>query len=1038
MAQQALSVEQLLSQARNPTHGQTDKGIVPQRVFNLVPDRMGGYVPFGRRSPLRIDPNDPDSEQLTLDATDALIGMDESGISSFRSVSDELRLYRGRSLHTSSRTYARASEAVHLDGAGAYLGRDEYLVLSRELNGQRLPVEPLVGATAGAQPGTGSPLSHGHESGLLGANEVAFGDGDFMLITSWKIWRFRNGAWSEVYHDEDEEPTRFFTRIAFANGVWIASRSAGLSEAEVFLRSTNAGGSWSEVATPMAGIRTTAIAGSPGGVWVAAGYNRSSNRVTTMRSMDGGVTWDRLNTRSDVRGYIIDMVCRLDGSNPNFHLFTNEVATYADSWVYNPADSYFDVYWGWAINYWPKINPGNGYKVHGRGVTAAPIGSSGPVLVMNERGVMDFMGAVNGSSGMSIGRVAGRLTESGGTVSIMDMAAAPGDGPEGEATGFILSATAVAHATKVIVGSYLEDGTMHSQPRVWRAGPDTYGYQRWGDAEQALSSSPTVLHVAVDGDGNFMMIGESGHWVFSGSRQGLTGGDYNIYTVSYFNTHAGKFVYDMQTTTITTEDGGFIDFSAPNKAYILQQNPWLAGREAILDDLRFDVYVQRVTEPILGEDVANTIRYAFTDSFPGATSDAPLPAAPINRTINELPLGRQFLTHGEPTTAVFEKRHTALHNGRVWGLAAQDEDLWPNDVASPEIANQNQRFVLSYTEIGWANLISDQSWIVIQPTQSTRFTGMLSTPSGLLVMFENEIHLVTGDPAFGNVSVELYLDMVGHDPPKRVDGGGNPLNPPDPGPQPCKVGGVPFVIWNGKVWVLQAGQAQQIGAEQWLRDDGFKRISPEPQTRSLLALTESGSVFRYILDDQFWLTDPATVDDEPVLEFLTNCACESGDNTRFMVASWEPGRNALWSTRSDFDVAPPDTPHVLYRDLDFGALDSRSALYLVKVGLEGDILTAEYDRSSGLFDPMGVPTLHYLAANEGDSDLVRVAPMSEVGVLPTVRANNRRSNTIAWRLPLARTRGSSIDVRLEFRGFEGDDVVKMPLQFFFARGGVVR
>lgn len=79
MSQEVLNVEQLLSQARNPTHGQTDKGLVPTRVFNLVPDRMGGYTAFGRRTALLDD----DNAQVTLDPTDTLLGVDETGIASF-------------------------------------------------------------------------------------------------------------------------------------------------------------------------------------------------------------------------------------------------------------------------------------------------------------------------------------------------------------------------------------------------------------------------------------------------------------------------------------------------------------------------------------------------------------------------------------------------------------------------------------------------------------------------------------------------------------------------------------------------------------------------------------------------------------------------------------------------------------------------------------------------------------------------------------------------------------------------------------------
>jgi len=45
---------------------------------------------------------------------------------------------------------------------------------------------------------------------------------------------------------------------------------------------------------------------------------------------------------------------------------------------------------------------------------------------------------------------------------------------------------------------------------------------------------------------------------------------------------------------------------------------------------------------------------------------------------------------------------------------------------------------------------------------------------------------------------------------------------------------------------------------------------------------------------------------------------------------------------------------------------------------------------------------------------------------------------VHWRLPLRRTRGSSIDVRLQLNGFGFDDVMKFPLRFFVASGGEAR
>lgn len=79
MAQESLLIEQLSGQARNPTHGQADKGLFAQRVFNLVPDRMGGYVPFGRRTTLL----DSEGGHISVDPDDTILGIDETGITSF-------------------------------------------------------------------------------------------------------------------------------------------------------------------------------------------------------------------------------------------------------------------------------------------------------------------------------------------------------------------------------------------------------------------------------------------------------------------------------------------------------------------------------------------------------------------------------------------------------------------------------------------------------------------------------------------------------------------------------------------------------------------------------------------------------------------------------------------------------------------------------------------------------------------------------------------------------------------------------------------
>lgn len=1003
MAQKLLQAQYIGGQARNPTVGQVDKELLPDRVYNLVPDRMGGYLPFGRRTALLDDEGD----QIVLDPADTIIGIDESGITSFRSPSDHLKLYRGRRVDQSDAAYPDgpdvvgwADDAVHLDTAGAYLDRNRFLVLSRELGGERIPVQPLVGATATATAGAGSPLSNGElPSGMGGPVEVEFGGGVFVVITAYGIWRrSESGTWTQTYNESDTSRGAF-QRLRYGNGVWLAAQSGWFDEVSRIYRSTDGGQTWTPTALGPVG-RVTFIERGPADSWMLGMRNLSQSVV--VRSQDGGQTWPNTEARSDNTGLT-------DGQyfsdRDVFVISTNGTAN-ADVFIAHPPNNFWQALWDWAFSGW-ATTPGD-YRTHPEARRVVRT-RTGRMVVLSWDGRVSYtQGPITeeaqDGTNAAFQRISAMSAESGGTVMAYDLAYDP--------IGNVLIAVGVFSPT---------GGT--PEPRAWRSTDEGVSWARMNDVEAAFTS--TILTVAVDDEGNALYMANEG-WAFSGTTRGLEGGEYNVYVISYFNTHAGKFAYDLSVTTLTTEDGGSIHFSAPLQSEIEANNPWIGagGWQAILEDLRFDVYIQAVREPIAGEDLNYTIRYAFTESFPTPTS-------PLTRELDELPLGRQLLLHGEPTTAVFEKRHTALHNGRIWGLAVQDEERWPNDVASPEIANQHQRFVLSYTEVGWANLISDRSWIVIQPTQSTQFTGILSTPSGLLVMFENEIYLVTGDPAFGNVSVELYLDMVGHDMP--IDG----MTPADPGPRPCKVGGVPFVIWNGKVWVLQAGQAQQLAPDQWRRDDPFVRISPEPQTRSLLALTETGLVFRYILDDQFWLTDPMTragVDDG-VQEFLTNCACLSGDNTRFML-----GDGSLWSTRQD---GTPDSPHIYYRSMDFGEPQKRHALYMVKFGVEN--YQRNTDRADDQFDPAVLPVLYFEAdradntLSEGLPSIGVAEPMPWGGRLPYSLARVRADGgAYSWRLPLAATKSSGIDVRLELRNMGYTDVFRLPIQFFYASGGESR
>jgi len=1023
VAQRAVEVKALPGQARNPTHGETGReSPLPWRVFNLVPDRIGGYTPFGRRTRLLVDPANPGTSlPVTLSNIRRLIGADETGISSFKTadgVAGDLQLFRGRVTANRSTpiafTAGTVPALVHLDAAGAYVSRNNYFVFDQthpdrdeptDVDGSyRIPVEPIQGARVTAHPVSGAASQTGDMGGMHGV-DVDFGNDVFVAVGPHGIARrtLTNPAWTVVETGPAAHEGMYsFLRIKYGGGRWIALCTNDLgTDARAYV-SIDDGQTWTYhiINTTASYLAVYGLAYFGTNTWLAVGR-------AMWVSSDGGENW----------------VVRDGNESETWEIYDAAVISPGEVMapVYNdfdaPATARMHISWsnnygvGWGTNVmraWAALAQ-DPWKLRHWAIRALAIEGDAQLYIH-----------ANGQVSSGTRRPENVVVPSGDGYIISDEPSLPGSSG-GRVYDAVYHGT--THVT-VVVGSGSD-----SLPRVWvRGNAPNSTWERQADVEAffADNGDTAVYSAAFDADGNILYLGSTS-FMYTGIDAGLRGGNYNVYVVSYFNTHAGRFAFDFSKTLVSTEDGGRIKFDIPLKTDIVQANAWMqlvpgTRYSRIVDDLRFDVYIQTVGEAILGEDVAYTIRYAFTSPYNDGTS------ADKNRTIDELPLGRQLLTDGLPTTAVFEKSLTALHQGRVWGMANQDESLWEaqGDGISLEIANQANRFVLTYTEIGWANLMSDRSFIPLQPTQSSTFTGILSTPSGLLVMFENEIFLVTGDPAFGNVTVELYLDMVGC----------------DVGVRPAKVGGLPFTIWNGKLWALQAGQAQQIGAEQWLADDPFVRVAPEPQSRSILALTRNGQVFRYMLDDAFWFTDAVNADGSAVLEMLPSCTCVSGDNTRFVLS--DP-LGDVYATRRDGraetppDDTPPDAPHVVYRDLDFGSPERRNSLYLVKVGLEGDILQAEYDRDDAGFDAAAVPVLYFSAANTNNGATYATIAESGTGVLPVRRrSGNRRSGTVHWRLPLRRTRGSSIDVRLQLNGFGFDDVMKFPLRFFVASGGEAR
>lgn len=894
---------------------------------------------------------------------------------------------------------------VHLDTAGAYASRDAYLVFGRVRPDDPsapdlVPFEPIVGGVT-AQAGTGSPLQN--DTMTFTPIEVEFGNGVFMAISSGSIWRRKSdGTWEEVYQETGGGLP--FQRLAYGGGVWLAAQGGNDGTAAVMFRSSDGGDSWTPVTLGTAG-RVTAVVHRDASNWLVATWHGASSKSTVWRSTDGGSTWTGENHQDWNSVFSDGTTFPDDGATPYLSFLVQNFPDgygLADGFVFRVTDDYTTAFWQWSV---PGLVGGRDnyrFTQHAhRALFMAGVGPGhGTLVTIHRDGRVNTTAIVPGSSYTGVTRAQpvqrySGVTESGGSVTVRDAAYDP-----------------IGRAL-IAVGHFTPTGGSSQEARAWRSTDDGKSWTRMTEVETAMLTS--IITVAVDNSGDALFLNGQ-RWAFSGTRRGLEGGQYNVYTVSYFNTPAGRLVFDLGRLTVTTADGGSVQITAPGKERVVNNTPWLAAisdpdeAAAIVDSLRFDVYIQQVAEPVAGVTPEMTIRYAFTESFPEGDEES----VPVGRAIEELPLGRQMVARGLPTTSVLERSLTALHQGRIWGMAHQDEAVWhvKEDGISPEIANQANRFVLCYSETGWANLISDQSFIPIQPTQSQEFTGLVSTPFGLLVCFDNEIHVVTGDPAYDNVSVQLYSDIVGC----------------DAGAPPCKLGGVVFVVWQGRVWALTEGGAQDLSDSQWLLDDPFVQVVSEPQSRSLLARTSSGMVFRYIVDKQYWFTDPVAPSvAQPMHLMLPNCVCEVGNNTRFVFDNEDADRGDVYVTRQDGD---PDTPEVVWRHVDFGMPERRKALYLAKVTLEGEaVWELVYDRDDASWDVTEVPHLY---VSTPENALGPLPPILRYPVAP------RRVGVLSYRTRLGEAKGDYFDLRLVLAGMGRGDDLKLPFKLFFAAGGELR
>jgi len=862
-----------------------------------------------------------------------------------------LKLFRDNTIYTQQvpgYSPPSKSDIAHMARAGAYISRSEFFVMNR----LHEPVEPMAfeSRIETSTFDTGGVSEDAARGTLVG---VAYGNSRYIAVNTTGVTYVSTDGVTWVA--TTTSPGGAAWDIAFGGGTWVVVGPAG-----AIFYSIDNGVSWSAATNPSAddiyGVNYDAL---------SSDFTASGN--DWLRSVDGGVTWTILHN--------------LDGVGS-----VHKVACNQGSGVWAGVAAAHVVSIGGGVGRVETADNGATLTVYPDGSFASsPPGPGIECMAADDTNL--FVGA----------------TVSDGTIWVSN------DGISWSSMATIgVSMRGImfdsVSATWIACG---ENGKVFQSANLASWTP----YTDFGGA----TTTNRLWDLATDGAGQIVVVGVGGTIIVTKSAEGLPSGAYTLHAIAYFSTETGKFVfaYHQHAVNFSAGSGNVITLMVSSEDKVLADSatsPGWAVPWDVLDDIKVDVYLDYTSDQQADTSQPNTsfnqvaapsvTRYAFTSVLPSGTNAL----MQLGGDIRDLPLGEPLGNSQGMTTMVMDKSQTALHQGRLFAMVSQDETRWPSDNVSLEIANQFGDFILGYSEINWANFMRPDNYLVLRPAKSTIFTGMISTPSGLMVMFDSEIIVVNGDPDLGGFTVEQFPDVVGN----------------DAGVTPARLGGVPMVVWDGQIYALVGGKAEPLSQDVYLATDPFIRITAEPQRRCLLAVTQGGRCFRYFFEYRFWMDDPTG----NVGELLPNCACSADDYTRGI-----DNNGDAYYTRTD---GTPDTPYMQWDGVDFGvgALAGKAAELLP--GRRHSLYRARFlvpslsvitDRNDAAYNAALVPRLYYQYTSRQAAVSNPVSTDYVLGILDEER--------LAFRMPMG-LKSRLTNLRLELRGMAYTDIFRPPLEWFYS------
>ena len=324
------------------------------------------------------------------------------------------------------------------------------------------------------------------------------------------------------------------------------------------------------------------------------------------------------------------------------------------------------------------------------------------------------------------------------------------------------------------------------------------------------SGSPTPAFIAAYGT------------VGVGGQQRFQPGDYEIIWLATVPTKAGKVVVASGTWKMAIRGGGtgLVSVTTPE------------APAALDGSLRYEFYFRYAPEE---EDEA-TGQFIVGD----ITGREYILSAVVDEGVTEEEIyypeiGRTLPDVGNVGTSAVNGV-AAYHQDRIWYKPSAIEAQYAFLRGEAAIDSLARPMTVGFTELEYLNLVGESFYLHLPPGNSTEITGMVSSPSGLMVFGDNDAYLISGDPAIPNsLNVEPFPDSVGC----------------DQGFEPATLAGLVFVVWRNRLYALDGAQAQNISWGVLDRQSAILNIATDAATNTI-AVQTTDAVLHYDLEKGEW------------------------------------------------------------------------------------------------------------------------------------------------------------------------------------------